>query len=151
MRVRRRLIGAIPPASSAIAGALLWGCGMALSLYAGLEIAIEGRTAHRGALLVLYFAGGLLSYPLALYVVRFAAYDKRAEIRFCAAFVSLCAATIGGTALLSALLFGNTDGLSIFAGVAALYQFAVMGTRYYLPLGVVLLFAASFWLVRTTR
>lgn len=124
---------------------------MALSLYIGLEIAIEGRTAHRSALLVLYFAGGALSYPLALYAVRFAASDKGAEIRFCAAFVSLCAATIGGTAGLSAILFGNTDGLSFFAGVAALYQFAVMGTRYYLPLGVILLFAASLWLVRTTR
>lgn len=137
---------------------------MALSLFIGLEIAIEGRTSHRIVLLALYFAGGVLSFPSALYFVRFAARDRSAEIRFSAAFVSLTIATIGATAGLSAIVYwsismdwsGNpltTERMfqMSFAGAAALYQFAVTGTRYYLPLGIVLLFAASLWLARTPR
>ncbi|MCR9134978.1 MAG: hypothetical protein NXI27_03235 [Alphaproteobacteria bacterium] len=124
---------------------------MAVSLYAGVEFAIEGRTAHLTTLLVLYFSGGLISYPMALFFVRFAAMHASGEKRFSAAFVSLTVATIGGTAALSAVFFGNGDPQSKFAGAPAVYHFAVIGIRYYLPLGIVLLLAASLWLARSTR
>lgn len=149
--LQQRLIRAIPPIIPAITGAVIWGCAMALSLYAGLEIAIDGHTSHRNELLVLYFAGGLISYPMALFFVRFAALHARVEKRFSAAFVSLIVATIGGTAALSAVFYGNGDPQSKFAGAAAIYQFAVIGIRHYLPIGIVPLLVASLWLARSTR
>lgn len=158
MSLKQRLADALPPVGPTIAGALLWGCGMALSLHTGLEIAMEGLTSHRTALLTLYFAGGVLSFPLAYYFVRFAALDKTAETRFSAAFVALTVATLGCTAALSALAYWSNETATIgrvsqlaVASAAAIYQFAVIGTRYYLPLGVLLLVAASLWLARTTR
>jgi hypothetical protein len=162
--MRQRLVRAVPPVKSTIAGALLWGCGMALSLLVGLEIIVGGLTSHRMALTGLYFAGGVLAFPVAIFLIRLLALRQSAEIRFSAAFVSLTATTIGGTAGLFAVIYWsyyvpwNGEPWSAvwlhqltFAVASALYQFAVLGTRYCLPLGIVVLFATSLWLVRTTR
>ncbi len=162
--LRQNLAAALPPARQTIAGAVVWGICMALSLRVGLEISIEGRTVHQAALLALYFTGGVLSFPVAFYLVRLTALRRAPQIRFLAASVWLAVMTVGGTAALSALIYWsilidwNNEPLTAawffevaIASISALYQFAVIGSRHYLPLGIVLLVAASLWLTRATR
>ena len=81
--------------------------------------------------------------------------------RFAAAFVALTVATIGATAFVFYLQFRvyyaqwHEETFSyvwfvqtFVTGAAAAYQFAVLGTRFFFPLGIVFLFAASFWLAK---
>jgi len=83
----------------------------------------------------------------------------RLEAAFAAAFLCLTVFTIAVTSMIFALILRNFyaqwhgDPLSklwlvqfAFTTASALYQFAVMGIRLYLPLGVMFLFGAS-WLL----
>ncbi|MCP4314795.1 MAG: hypothetical protein GY789_01825 [Hyphomicrobiales bacterium] len=142
----------------------LWGALMALSLYVGLQLRVGGLTSHMAALLALHFAGGTLAYPIAVMGLRVVAGNKRAEARFSAAFLCLGGMTIGLTAVLFAIIYRSfyaqwhgefATWLWVyqlaFTLASALYQFAVIGVRNFLPLGLVFLVAASLWLVKTTR
>ena len=137
---------------------------MALSLYVSLQLSVAGLTAHLWSLILLYFAGGTLAFPLAEFGMRFLAAGKPAEARFSAAFLCLSVITAAVTALLFAIVYRSFFthwhgemftwpwiqqlGVTI---ASALYQFAVIGVRGYLPLGLVFLVAASLWLAKTMR
>tara|TARA_R110000751_G_scaffold146094_7_gene249800 strand:- start:30037 stop:30567 length:531 start_codon:yes stop_codon:yes gene_type:complete len=155
---------ALPSPFVLISGALFWGCAMALSLYAGLEVMMGGFTSHRTALIALYFAGGTIAFPMALYTARFLGLRRPAEVRFASAFVCLIVATIAFTSGLYAIIYWNFyaswagDFLSIawayqlaFTTASALFQFAVIGLRYFLPVGLVCLIATSFWIAKRMR
>ena len=140
---------------------------MTASLWVGLHVQVGGLTANRTALAGLYFAGGLLPFP-SLFAVRLVSLKRSAEIRFAASFVCLTVITIAMTSALLALIFWNfqahfqaqwygeswTSAWLVhfaYSGASALYQFAVVGTRLYLPTGIVALFATSIWLAYRTR
>lgn len=142
----------------------LWGALMTLSLYASLQLSVAGLTFHLPALAVLFFAGGTLAFPLAVLAMRFLAAGKPAETRFAAALLCLGGLTVVLTALIFAIVYRNFYAQwhgEVFTRIwaaqlvvtiaAALYQFAVIGLRAYLPLGLVFLVAASLWLAKTTR
>ncbi|WP_419912751.1 ATP synthase subunit I [Hoeflea sp.] len=137
---------------------------MAASLLGGLELSVGGRTTSRDALILLYFTGGLIAFVPAIWAARRIANNRQPEKRFAASFVCLSAATIAVTAGLYAISYKlyyvqwHGDFLTTFwfyefavTAASAAYQFAVIGLRNYLPLGPVLLAAASIWLAKSMR
>ena len=156
-----RLRFAVPSARAALVGAILWGLAMTLSAQLALWIAIRLDTWHLLALSILFFAGGLVAWPLALCSIRFCSYRRRPETWFAAAVFFLSCGTVIITAGLFALQYRiyyaqwHGEFLSklwiiqlVFTTAAAVYQFAVMGLRLYLPLGAVVLFVTALLIAR---
>lgn len=159
-----RLRAAKPPYPDLFAGALLWGMQMLAAAMLGLYLRNGLQTSRLGEVAALYFLGGLLSWPFALPVARFLAYNRPSEARFAAFFVTLTAATILMTAFLFAMEyrifysrwhapFGSLvwSIQFVFTSVSAVYQFLVIGLRLFLPLGLVCLVASSYHLAKRMR
>ncbi|TDH39479.1 hypothetical protein E2A64_08170 [Pseudohoeflea suaedae] len=156
-----RLRFALPSARSASVGAVLWGLAMTLSAQLALWIAIRLDTWHLQALSMLFFAGGAIAWPLALCAIRFCSYRRAPETWFAASVLFLSCGTVIVTAGLFALQYRiyyaqwHSEFLSkiwifqfVFTTAAAVYQFAVMGLRLYLPLGAVVLFLTALIIAR---
>jgi len=159
-----RLRAAKPPSSDLFAGALLWGVQMLAAAMLGLYLRNGLETSRLAEVAALYFLGGLLSWPFALPVARFFAYNRPPEARFAAFFVTLTAATILMTAFLFAMEyrifysrwhapFGSGIWIFqfIFTSISAVYQFLVIGLRLFLPLGLVCLVVSSYHLTKRMR
>jgi hypothetical protein len=162
--MRERLKAAYPPYPDLIIGALLWGILMLVSAMAALYLRNNMETSHAGDLAVLYFAGGLLAWPLTLTLGRFLAHGRSIETRFAAFFVMLSAGTILMTAFLFAMDYrifysrwhapaGSLIWFFqlVFTGASSVYQFAVLGLPLFFPLGFVCLLATSFALAKRMR
>ncbi len=134
---------------------------MALSAQAALWISIAGQTGHFWALSALCFSGGVIAWPFALFAVRLTVPDRSAEVVFGAALVFLSVSTISVTAGIFAILYRayyaqwHGDPFTwlwviqfVFTTASALYQFAVIGLRLYLPVGFIFLLLAAFLLAR---
>lgn len=162
--LRSRLAASRPPTRDWLFGALLWGTAIAVSIL--LPHYGENRLpeSHRDLVLALYFAGAALGWLSALPLVRFFSHGQAAETRFAAAFLLLGIGTAGFTALLFALHyrlfysqwhepFGTMIWLFqfVFTSAAAVYQFAVLGIRHYLPFGLIALLAVSILHARRSR
>lgn len=154
--LRARLAASQPPLTEWLGGALFWGCLMALSAVASPHGLHPLSTAHGPILLGLYFSGAMLGWSAALPLIRFASHRRPPETRFAAAFLFLGCGTAAFTALLFALQyrqfysqwhapFGTVIWFLQFAftSASAVYQFAVLGIRHYLPFGLIALIAAS--------
>lgn len=159
-----RLRASLPSRAELLAGAPLWGGLMALA--AGLSLYIEDRLSFPADrdVLVLFFAGGMAGWVLMLPFARFFALGRPPETRFASAFLWLTVATIGTTALFFALQYRSFYAQwhapflthiwrlqFLFTSASAVYQFAVMGLRLYLPLGFIFLLAASAIMARRIR
>lgn len=145
-----------------LSGALGWGAAMALSAQASLWLSNAAMTSHYWSLTALVFAGAALAWPPSLAAFRFMSFGRTRETAFAAAFLCLTVLTIGITAVIFAVIYRqfyaqwHGDPLTklwviqlVFTVASALYQFAVMGLRLYLPLGIGFLFAASWVLARS--
>lgn len=139
-------------------GALLWAVAMALSALLSLYLRNGAQTAHLFSVMLLYAAGGLFAWPLALWMARSVSGRRKAETRFAAFFLCLTLFTIAATAGLFALHYRmfyaqwHAPALTIiwmfqfaYTTAGALYQFLVIGVRLFLPLGVVALAVAGLW------
>lgn len=159
-----RLRAAKPPIGDFLGGAVLWGLLMMVSAMAALFLRNRLETSHSLDLAVLYFAGGLLSWPFMLPLARFFAYRRHIETRFAAFFVCLTIGTLLMTAFLFSMdyrifysrwhaPFGSIIWMYqfVFTGANAVYQFAVLGSRLFLPFGLAFLFAISFGLAKRMR
>ena len=145
------------------AGALAWGLLMVLCAVVSLWLRNRLETLHLGKICAVFFAGGVLAWPVALgfaHILR----GRRSEARFAAAFVLLAVGTIGSTAFVFAMEyrlfyaqwhqpFGTRVWMFqfFFTSLGAVYQFAVMGLGLYLPAGLPVLTAASLWLAQAPR
>lgn len=147
-----------------VAGALVWGVVMAASAWLGLWWREWETGDHIFRIVLLFFIGALVAYPLAIAAARWLAADWSSNRRFATAFLALAAATIGVTAGLYALQYRlyysewHDDHFSIrwgfelvFTTLAAIYQFAVMGMSLFLPLGFLALIVASYRFARRTN
>lgn len=154
----------LPGSGLWFAAAPVWGAAMALS--AGLSLALDNRAEnfHLPAILALYFFGGVLGWLAALPLFHVRARGRARETRLALALLCLTAGTVASTALLFALQYRlfyaqwhEPFGTRIwalqfaFTSASALYQFAVLGLRLFLPFGFVCLIAASWGLVRRSR
>lgn len=158
--LRRRFLyrctQAVPPLAAFFLGATAWGAAMGLSVQLALWMAIAAETFRYWQLTILFFAGGLIAWPIAIFFIRFSALGRSAEIWFAASIVFLTSCTIGVTSAIFALLYrsfyvqwhGEVFSMLwfvqlVFTTASALYQFAVIGLRLYLPLGALFLLAAA--------
>ncbi len=159
----RRLRNATPPLSTACFGSLAWAAAMAASAVFSLWLADRLGAPSLPAIAILFAIGGLAAFVPAMTLANLLG-RKRGERRFAATFFSLSVATIGITAMLYALHFRyyfsqwHADPFTVrwafefaFTIAAALYQFAVLGMRLYFPLGLIALFAFSFWNANRSR
>ncbi|MBB4278272.1 hypothetical protein [Rhizobium mongolense] len=159
-----RIRAARPPYFELFGGAALWGLMMMASAMSALYMRNRFETEHVAELALLYFAGGLFSWPFMLPIGRFFAYRRRIETRFAAFFVCLTA----GTMLMTAFLFSMDYRIFysrwhapfgsllwtyqfIFTGANAVYQFLVLGLRLFLPFGLVCLLVTSYALAKRMR
>ncbi|MGX5800119.1 hypothetical protein ACWGS9_02620 [Bradyrhizobium sp. Arg314] len=162
--ITARLRAAIPSASEATVGTLLWGMAMGASALTNLLLA-AWETPDRVRFVALpYVLGSVLAFPVGLTLARLVSRDRHWETAFAAAFVSLLAMTLAFTGGLFALqyrscyaewhapAFTPTWAFEFaFTMLTALYQFAVLGVRLYFPLGFAALVAASIWFARQRR
>ncbi|WP_420409651.1 hypothetical protein [Hoeflea sp.] len=161
--LRDRLQAARIGFAEALLGAIGWGAAMALSAQASLWLSYGAITSHYWSVTSVFFAGAALAWPLSLSTHRFLAFGRRRQASFAAAFLCLTIFSIAITAVLFAVIYRNFyaqwhgDPFTklwlvqlVFTSASALYQFAVVGLRMYLPLGAILLFAAAFLLSRSS-
>ena len=161
--VKDLLRAAIPSASEAAAGTLLWGIAMVASALTNLLAAWETPDRIRFVAL-LYVLGGMLAFPVGLTLARLVSRGRHWETAFAAAFVSLLVTTLAFTGSLFALQYRSyyaewhAPALTLtrafefaFTMLTALYQFVVLGVRLYFPLGFAALVAASIWFARQRR
>ncbi|WP_378942735.1 hypothetical protein [Mesorhizobium sp. ANAO-SY3R2] len=164
MNAGQGLRHALPTLPLALAGAVAWGIVAGASALSSLVLGQWATPAHVGTLVALFALGGALAFPLGWTLARLLWRGRSTEAAFAAAFVSIAVTTIGLTALLYVLHYridypdGHSHPLTIswafdlmFSGLAALYQFAVLGIRLYFPLGFAALFAAAVWFARRSR
>lgn len=161
---RARLAASRPPVAEWLIGALLWGVLIALSVTFSAYGLHRLPGAHKTVVLALYFCGAALGWIAGLPLTRFASLGRPPETRFAAAFLFLAVSTVAFTALLFALQyrhfyaqwhepFGTRIWLFqfVFTSASAVYQFAVLGIRHYLPFGLSLLIGASILHARRSR
>jgi hypothetical protein len=147
-----------------LVGAFVWGGLMAVSAGFSLYRHNGLQTDRLSTLLAVYFLGGALAWPLALKAAHVCGRGKPVETRFAACLLGLSIATMAMTAFLFAMdyrifysrwhaPFGSIIWMFQFAytGASAVYQFGVLGSRLFLPLGLIWLPAASLYLARHMR
>jgi hypothetical protein len=162
-RRKGRLAAAIPPLSLLLLGALAWGAMMAFSACLAIYLRNGLQTDSAHDLVLLYFLGGLLAWPNSISLARFCGHGSPVETRFAAYVLWLSIGTMAMTAFLFALdyrifysrwhaPFGSIIWMFQFAytGASAVYQFAVLGSRLFLPLGLLFVVATSSYLARRT-
>lgn len=161
---RSRFLRALPSATEVVVGTPAWGLLMVASAWLALWLREGALTFHLAELLVMYGMGGMLAWPLAVFLARFATLGRPAETRFAAYLLCLSLGTIAVTAMLFALDYrvfyarwhadtGTRTWLYQFAftSLVAFYQFLVLGVRLYLPVGGAALLAVSLWLAGSQR
>lgn len=161
---RSRFLRALPSTTELVVGTPAWGLAMAASAWVALWLREGALTFHLAELLVMYGLGGMLAWPLAVFLARFATLGRPAETRFAAYLLCLSLGTIAVTAILFALDYrvfyarwhadtGTRAWLYQFAftSLVAFYQFLVLGVRLYLPVGGAALLAVSLWLAGSQR
>ncbi|NTJ65800.1 hypothetical protein G6M50_02825 [Agrobacterium rhizogenes] len=146
------------------AGAIGWGAAMAASVVAALYLRNGLQTSHLTALMLVYFFGGALSWPVLVPLARRFTRQQPTGARFAAFFLVLSVGTTAMTAFLFAMdyrwfysrwhaPFGSLIWIFqfLFTGASAVYQFAVLGLTLFLPLGLVCLIVVSAYLARQAR
>jgi len=147
-----------------VGGAFLWSAAMALAMGTSELYWLDSEINRYVPLVALYAFGGFCAFPISALIADKLSAGKMAQIRFSAVFVSLSVFTLGCTALFFAICFlyandyfnvwhhGRHWPLNVtISGVSAVYQFLVMGARFFFPLGIVFLFVGSIWLARALR
>ncbi|MCG7505267.1 hypothetical protein L4923_09565 [Mesorhizobium sp. IRAMC:0171] len=155
---------ALPTLPTALFGALTWAFLMGTSAFAKLWMAEWQTPGGIVTVVLLFAAGAALAFPLGLYTARLISLGRSGEVAFAALFACLLAATLGFTAGLYVLqyrsYYAEWHGTPFsvrwflqfaFTSAGALYQFAILGIRFYFPLGFIALFAAGLWFVRQPR
>ncbi|WP_421913358.1 hypothetical protein [Mesorhizobium sp.] len=113
---------------------------------------------------LLFASGGAIAFPVALFLARLVSLGRQREVALAAGLVCLVASTIGLTGGLFALQYRSyyaewhAPAFTVtwafqfsFTVLIALYQFAVLGIRLYLPFGFVALAVAGVWFARRQR
>lgn len=148
----------MPSLRTALLGAVLWGVTMGASALINLLLDDWETPAKIRFVSLLYAAGGVLAFPVGLFLARLVSRGRHWEVALAAAFVCLLAATLAFTGALFALQYRSyyaewhAPAFTItwafelvFTGLTALYQFVVLGIRLYFPLGFAALAVASVW------
>jgi hypothetical protein len=160
--VIRQRLAALPSYPWLAAGAVLWALVMGASAWLKLDMEGWQTSASIRSVVLIFFAGGLIAFPLALAVAVLV--SPRPQARFSAALIALTAFSAGASAAIYGLQYrlyysqwhGEPFSVgwtyqTVFTFAAGVYQFLVLGLRLYFPLGFLALFAASYWFARRVR
>jgi hypothetical protein len=133
---------------------------------AAIWLALSDRlaTSHTGAILAVFALGGALAFPVALYLTRLIVPAGGCERRFAVAFAAFGIASMLCVAFVFSMHYRiyysqwHDPFPSVvwafqfmFTGATAVYQFAVLGTRMFFPVGLIALFLVSLWQARQAR
>ncbi|MCO5065862.1 MAG: hypothetical protein M9924_15805 [Rhizobiaceae bacterium] len=152
---------ALPDWRTVLVGAPLWALLMGVSAYSAPLLRGWETEQILWRVVLLFAFGGLLAFPIGLFVARWLSGGKGTEVRIAAALVGFGA----GTAIITALLYAldyreyysewHEEAFTriwfkevVFTAAAAVYQFSALGMRLYFPLGFCALFAAAAWFSR---
>lgn len=142
--------------------AAVWGSLMMVSALVALVLE-QGRgiNAQTGHILAIYFTGAFIAFILARPFLGYANRRLAMPWRFAVALGVLAGLTLGATAGVLALDYRSyyAEWHDSYFSVAwfyqqaytvlgSTYQYLVIGTRLYWPLGPVFLIATSWWLAR---
>lgn len=143
---------------------MVWALAMVATALVGLYAEGWQTPAKVRDVAVIYLVGALIAFPPALWLARVLSLGKPRDVACAAFFLALAVATIGITAAIYALdyrsyytqwhapAFSKSWTLQfVFTIAGALYQFAVLGLRLYMPLGLVALLVAALWFARQPR
>lgn len=162
--VRRRIANSLPNGRTALLGSLLWATVAATSV--SLSMWLGGRQTPQSYLApcLIFAISAACSFAPALALARLISTGRGREAAFAAVFVCLATLTIAATAFGYAIHYRvyyaqwhaepfTVDWMFqlLFTGLASLVQFAVLGLRHYLPIGLPALFVVSFWYSHRSR
>ena len=154
----------LPTTSFWVFGSIGWAAVNALSALIGLTLREWQGWPAIGEVVAVFAAGAALAFLPATVLGRLVGRGREPSIRYAAAFVALAVLTVGFTAAVFAFQYrlyysqwhapfpSVVWGFQfVFTTAAAVYQFAVLGMRLYLPLGFIGLFAAGWLIARSPR
>lgn len=142
-----------------IAQSFIWGLAMTFSALLSLWMSNGWQTSHLPSIIILVLFSAIAAYPLARLALYIIDRKKSFESQLAGSFLCLSVMTIGLTSVVYALSYWSfytqwhAETFSqvwfwqfAFTNLGALYQFAVMGLKLYLPIGIIFLSIAS-WLI----
>lgn len=140
---------------------LVWAACSAATAALGLYLRNRLETDHATDIIVLFFCGGLLGWPLAMVALRFLPASASLPLRFAASCLAIAFFTLAVAATLFALQYRifyaqwHAPALSriwffqqFFTSLGAIYQFCVLGLGLYFPFAAVPLALAGAILCR---
>lgn len=147
-----------------IGGSLAWAMAMATSFQLSVHLFGRATSSHDLALTLIYAAGGLLGWLVALPLIYLFNRRGQPQTVLAAWLLLLGVVTVGAIAGVYALQYRAFYAQwhapfpsriwvyqQIFTTASALYQFAVLGLRHLMPTGLVLLLALSILMARRSR
>jgi hypothetical protein len=115
-----------------------------------------GSEAQRLEVLAIFAGGALLAFVPGVMLAKLVAQQKSQSQYMAALLIGIALSTLGVTALINILQYRSYYAVwhdragahdwywqQFFTTASALYQFAVLGTRLYLPFGPLVLIAAA--------
>ncbi len=160
----RYLLIALPPICDIRRGMLVWALAMMASSTVGLWLSFRGVSGKEAGVNVVFFLGGLIAWPFALYLARLLALGRAYLVRLAAALFSLTSVTIAVTGIVFSQqyrafyaqwheAFATRIWAHQFLETSASggFQFLLFGLKFYFPLGILFLFVASLWLAKRMR
>jgi hypothetical protein len=155
--VNRSIASALPSLRIAVLGSILWCAAITICVWFNARLMSWGSDAQRVEVILIVAGGALIAFIPGVTLARLVA-RHRSQSQFMAALLlGLALSTIGLTTLTYLFQFrsyfaiwhdnvGEHDWYwqQFFTTASAFYQFAVLGTRLYLPLGPLALIAAAY-------
>lgn len=162
--LKRRLSNALPSLRVTLLGSVLWAFAMAVSsVITSYFIYGYGIPSQVAGIAAIYFVGALLAFAPALFVAQLIM-QRKSTGRIVLIAVLLALATIAMTSGVMAMVFRSyfaqwhAPFLSrpwmwqqLFTVAGAVYQYLVIGLRFYMPIGIMALIIASLWANRLTH
>ncbi|MGH6762861.1 MAG: hypothetical protein ACRECW_14875 [Phyllobacterium sp.] len=145
-----------------VAGSIFWAALMAASATLVLTLWNWRSPDQVNLIIALYFIGGLLAWPLAVFMLKFTAPHRSRETAFTSAFIFFSLSTIATTTALFIVQFQMfrmslhdhhtlLNAKTVWSVAMTVYQFAVIGMRLYLPFGLFVVLGASWWYAKSTK
>lgn len=145
-------------------GSLAWALAMAASFQLSVHLFGRATSSHDLALTLIYAAGGLLGWLIALPLIHLVEKRGGPQTALAAWLLLLGVITVGAISGIYAVQYRTFYAhwhapfpsriwvyQQIFTTASALYQFAVLGLRHLLPTGLAMLLVLSMVMARRSR
>jgi hypothetical protein len=151
------MASALPSLRTVLLGSILWCTAISLCVWFNVRLMSWGSEAQRMEVILIIAAGALLAFLPGVTLARLVASGKAQSQYMAALLIGLTLSTIGLTALIYLFQFRSYYAIwhdnvgahdwywqQFFTTASAFYQFAVLGTRLYMPLGPLVLITAAY-------